>query len=411
MNPHNTSRRGLGREGVALPMALMGLVVVTVLVTAALLSSSTELAISSAYRGATTNLYNADAALEQFLSNRGELAIKEKLADGSYDVDAPDGRDYTVAVARLNRTISDDGAKIKAEETYSLLVQPKAGGGRSVGALVEAVRSLTKLKTNIEAGAITGGGIDNSGNSEISAFSDLCEKTGKGVALYFTNDVTAQEKDKVDTTKIEGDTATFANVSDQQLIQYTLGGMSVDQLKELATIKFGFQGTAYSTYVSSLQYQENKHVNSFDYDVSSDYNWGCPKDVVTCDSAEDAAKFPVIAINAGGQTIGFQGDHGQGILYIFNGHLKVTGQFVFEGIVIVDGGRFEIAGTGTEGTKIEGSLIATGGVKDSRISGNAVVNYNICAIENAEAGFNATGVLQQAQVLEGSTFGWYEVVR
>lgn len=397
----------LDQRGVALPIALLGLVVVSLMVTAALLTSSTEMALSSAHRDGTRSLYQADAALEGFVASRAQAVSAGQTGlrpDTTYTYTLSGAGDFAVEVSRLvNRTTSSGSSRTQTE-VFSLVTEPPGGRGRSVGAFISTTKTWKIIDNNIDEGVATGGGIVNSGNSKISAKSALCTNEGSsGVAVRFTSDVTQAEKAKLDMSKIEGDTATLASVSSSQLIQHALGGATRNDILATATIKFGYGGAP--------AYDESKKASSITYPVPDKYNWGCPSQLVTCDSAEDVAKVPTIAINAGGKTIGLQGDHGQGILYLYNGNLKITGKFVFSGAIIIDGGHFEISGTGTEGTKIEGSLLSTGGLKDSRISGDAVVNYNSCAIAAVENAFNNNAGANASQIFNPATYAWFEVLR
>ncbi|HVH13694.1 MAG TPA: hypothetical protein VM759_11610, partial [Longimicrobium sp.] len=58
---------GLGRRGIALPVALVGLVAVSLLVTTALLTSSTEFAISAANTAGSRALYTAENGMQEFV--------------------------------------------------------------------------------------------------------------------------------------------------------------------------------------------------------------------------------------------------------------------------------------------------------------------------------------------------------
>lgn len=404
----NQLDRARGDErGFALPLALTALVAITILVTAGILSSATEVTISNAHQAGTTGFYNADGALESYVATKLQGSTTSPPTDSLYpilnDLSVPK---FSISVQRIrNLQRIDPATNIEAQDQeYSVLAQPASGSpGRSVGTIVSTHRRFQRIRVNIQAGAVSGGGLDNSGNSKISAYSDLCEGDTTGIGLMFTSDVTAAEKAKVDTSKIVGDTASYTDVTADQLIRHILGGATSTEVFAGATIKFGYDGKP--------AYVESKKPSSITYSDTSSYNWGCPTRMgVTCDSPQDTLRIPIIAIDANKLTIGLQGDHGQGILYIRNGNVKITGQFIFKGSIIVDGGRFEVAGTGTEGTKIEGSLVATGGLTDSRVSGNAVVNYNPCANESAAAAFNLNGIKNAPQTVQQMT-GWFEVVR
>lgn len=413
---HRVDPARLDRRGVALPLALLGLVVVSLLVTAALLTSSTEMALSNAHSDGTRGLYHSDAALEAFVGERArlapELGPKTLVPGTTYLYPLAPGDTFSIAVSRLAVDSLDDGAGLLGvNETFALVSSPRKRGGRSVGAIIQTGKSWRTIKNKIDEGVATGGGITNTGNSEISAFSSLCANdSSSGVAIRFTNDVTTEEKAQLDTSKIDGDTATLADVSSQQMIKHALGGATKEDIFAMATIKFGYDGQP--------DFPSSAKPNSYSELIGSRMNWGCPEALLAtqspnCSTSQTGSveKIPIIAIDAKTKTIDLQGEHGQGILYIYGGNLKITGKFQFYGIIIIDGGRFEIAGTGAEGTKIEGSLLATGGLKDSRISGDAVVNYNSCAVTNSETAFNQNAGQNAAQNLNGGTFGWFEIVR
>jgi hypothetical protein len=404
----STAAARLDRRGVALPIALLGLVVVSLMVTAALLTSSTELALSHAHSDGTRSLYHSDAALEGFVAERAQWVANGGVGlrpDTTYSYTLPGAGAFAIDVSRLSQQQeSPSTTRRKRTEVFSLLTVPPGDRGRRVGAFVKTTKEWTIIDNNIEEGVATGGAIVNSGNSKISASSSICQNpAGSNTAVRFTNDVSQSDKAKLDMTKIDGDTATLTGVSSADLIRHALGGATRDDIKASASIKFGYDGLP--------AYDESKKPSSSTYADTSRYHWGCPAKVVTCDSPSDTLKVPSIAIDARGKTIGLQGDHGQGILYVFNGNLKITGKFIFFGAIIIDGGHFEVAGTGTDGTKIEGSLIASGGVKDSRISGDAVVNYNSCAVAAAENAFNQNAEQNAPQVLDPATYAWYEVIR
>jgi len=66
-----------------------------------------------------------------------------------------------------------------------------------------------------------------------------------------------------------------------------------------------------------------------------------------------------------------------------DGDLKVTGRFDFYGIVIVKG-TLETAGGGNTGSHFRGAVMAANAFfDDSKVIGNAVVNYSSCTIQRA----------------------------
>jgi hypothetical protein len=83
-------------------------------------------------------------------------------------------------------------------------------------------------------------------------------------------------------------------------------------------------------------------------------------------------------------TLNLTTGRGQGIL-IVDGDLHIDGNMEFSGVVIVRG-NFTMKGTGQGTGKINGTVIVQGHGEvdtESTTSGNALIEYNSCAIENA----------------------------
>ncbi|HEU0078732.1 MAG TPA: hypothetical protein VFQ76_13855, partial [Longimicrobiaceae bacterium] len=132
----------------------------------------------------------------------------------------------------------------------------------------------------------------------------------------------------------------------------------------------------------------------------------------------DTLKYPSIAVDANGGAIDLQGDHGQGILIVMNGSLKISGNFLFKGIIIVEG-YTEITGTaGKTTSKVEGALVALGQnttqtnkIDESVTKGNAVISYNRCQVKTAQDAFNARQLNNPTFTAPQASFAWFELVR
>lgn len=399
------------RDGVALPLALIGLVAVSLMITAALITSSTELALSSAHRDGVQALYNADAALEGYV---GERALRAQSAPfvsmvagvGSFTVA---GQPFQMTTTRLRHSVlPPQNGTGTVVETFSILAEPASGRGRSVGALLDVTRTYGHITANIDAGAVFGGGVTINGSSKVTAYTDMCAANTSTNAVRFTNDVAASEKN-ISSSNIEGDTATYTGISSDSLVRHILGGATLDQLAKHATIKFGYEGKP--------NFDKNRRASALLHPDTSAYNWGCPQGMEdACLTDPDTARFPIISVDAtnlGSKTVVLSGNHGQGILLVRNGDLKLTGTFLFKGIVLVDGSIYIEGGAGgaSNESKIEGSVVATGGLKDSRLNGNAVIKQNQCAIADAQKHANDSAVQNAAQIFSARPRAWYEVVR
>ena len=108
-------------------------------------------------------------------------------------------------------------------------------------------------------------------------------------------------------------------------------------------------------------------------------NWGAPTDKTSpCFNY-----FPIV-YHYGDLSISGSGE-GQGILLV-EGNLTVQGRIDFYGPVIVTGG-VDVRGTGSDDVKFYGGILAQDvTLDDSRLTGNATVNYSSCAIRRALQG-------------------------
>jgi hypothetical protein len=397
----------LDERGVALPLALLGLVAVSLMVTTAMVTSSTEVSLSFAHQRGTQGLYGADAALEQFVAGRQNVGGTDALSPGTYDFTGGGGDLYQIVVGRMSEgaVITGTGGVLSRRDTYSLLSQPADGRGRSVAALIQVFKESTPVDLKINAGLTLGATTTVSGNATISDGSDGMAGCSAGVkassAVEYGNDVGVTVQGSAN---IVGDTAQ-STLSSAELISAVLGGDSIEGLASRANIQFG------------PEFGELGFVNGTKprWDQSnSKYQWGCPAGLMTGCPVDEADYFPVIAIDAigSGGVVKLSGDHGQGTLLIMNGSLEISGNFLFQGIIIVDGVT-KITGT----PQIEGAVIAMGSEAvidqnaDGLSSGNSLVRYNQCSVLSAIAGLGEQGLQNAPQVFDGSTFGWFEVIR
>jgi hypothetical protein len=406
-----TSAPRLDCRGVALPLALLGLVVVSLMVTAALLTSSTELSLSGAHQDGVDALYDADNALEQYIGRKAAGAGGNPVSDSLFPI-SNDTRipGMLVTVSRLRTVESETPDSVKQRQEYAIVAEPANRRGRSAGTLLTATRAAKKFDLNVQAGMTTGGNLKVSGNSTVSDSSTTCNMAGAQNAVQVSSgsSITVSGSAKIDG---KADTATY---SKDQMVSLLLGGMSLQEAASKATIKF-----AAGEFDSS-----NKRAKSYDSSGprprSDKYNWGCPRN--SGDPCVTAAKnatidnttyYPSVAIDAGGGTVVLNGDHGQGVLIIHNGSFSIQGNFIFEGILLVEKDlSIKGTGSGTSETKISGAVLALGesSTIDDNISGNAVISYDQCAIASAEAAFNDQRLDGTGQKFVGPR-RWFELVR
>jgi len=411
LNPAPRAPR-LDRAGIALPLALLGLVVVSLLVTTALLTSSTEAAISSAHQDAVASLYRADQAVGGYLAQKMESqgSAVELLRDGDEVYTAEGGRNFVIRTTRLFRSVPATVSGTQTiNETFALVARPQNGVGRSVGAMIATTRSATGTDLKVEAGAsLASDQVRINGSIMLSGRQDLTKcATGANVnAVDLARDVNAE----ISAQNVEGGSSQVERsaLNKAAYANYLLGGNSPAQLARIANQKFGFDGRPGFTGSPN---SELPRTNSL--------NWGCPFQLVGCTRDGDENYFPVIAIQAGaGQAINPGGGHGQGILIVM-GDLHLNSGFSFNGIVIV-AGDLQVNGN----AEIQGALMAMGdvtldpsnssrepGTEIANLNGNALVRYNSCNVTKAlESLRNAAAENAQAR-FGAATYNWFEVAR
>jgi hypothetical protein len=319
------------------------------------------------------------------------------------------------------------------DETFSIVASPPQGRGRSVGALVEARRTLLNARFNVNAGFTSGGNVSIGGSSLVSNGATNQVACDSGAAPYSV-EVTQGSTINAGENNVEGATRVSSTIKTQLMNQVFGQGVTLDTLAKSANLKFGPMfdraGTAASggnpavpAYVAP-RWSNGVRPSDVDYPnlASSDslYNWGCPSvDIDTkkynCTEA-GKDRFVVVAIDASllnGQEVILNGDWGQGILIVLRGSLAIQGNFVFRGILLVEKDLKVGGGSGQFDGKLEGTVVAFGqnsSVTDE-VRGNAVIRYNRCSINDAQNALNNRRLLDQPQVLRGRTFSWFELVR
>lgn len=403
----------LDRRGVALPLALLGLVVVSILVTTALLTSTTEAAISDAQKDATRSLYRADAAVEGYIASRAAALSgtnPQPLQRGTFAFSPQGGGTFSMGVARLQSTNAAHPTQAnwrRITETYSITATPTDGRGRAVGALYSVTRDAPSGTLNINAGASIGANsIRIPGQAALLSGVDTSScSTGNVAAL----ELAAETDYSLRTSQVEGSivrtTTSMANYGLR-----VLNNITPQQLAGIAEIKWGeaLGGRAWSGFGTS----------SGTLSRSSGLNWGCPLNVgiSSCNTDPDSSYYPVVAIQPpNGQTAALQG-HGQGVLIVL-GDARVNSNFVFKGVVIIAG---DLRTNG--GTNIYGALVGLGDItldttlrdgddEDLTINGQALVKFDRCQLNKAQQSLANAGLTMAQQQFGGRTFAWFEVVR
>ncbi|HET7460869.1 MAG TPA: hypothetical protein VFJ82_06465 [Longimicrobium sp.] len=407
----------LGQKGIALPLALLGLIAVTLLVTTVLLTSGSEFAVSASQKEADRSLYSASGALEDYVATQAASGVTDKFVEGT-DTHTFDNVSYNLNIARLANLVTITPSAGSAVETWSLTAVPTRG--RGVGALVRVTRTLTNARLNVNAGFTSGGNVQVGGSATVSDGTGQvgCDSTKAGYSV----EVTAGSTVDAGSSNLQGAWRT-SSVTKAQLMTSVLG-MPLDSLAvQTAQIKFGPFFTARHMCNDRPSntcptFDNNVRPNDSRYSAStadSIYNWGCPKDDIgseTC-STNGAKRFVIVAIDADNGDVKLNGDWGQGVLMVLHGTLEIQGNFVFRGIVLVDKDLKVTGGNGPFLGKLEGTVVAFG--ENSQVTdnvlGNATIRYNRCSINDAQNALNRSRLADMPQVLGQPTFAWYELVR
>ena len=392
-------------RGVALPLALFGLVAVSILVTSALVTSSMELALSRAHQAGAQSLFEADASLEQFVAQRAAMVSNthQRFATGAFVVDPGAGTAYRLNVAELFRAapITLEDGSIERREKYSLVAEPEGTYGRAVAAMIEVLRTAVPVSFNVDSGLTLGTNTTISGNATISDGSSPgveCDSATADAAIRHAAGTTLTRQGAAHDVFGE---IVLDDRDAGELMDYVLGGHTIEELAEMAEIKFGpaFDKPAFSGSPS----QTNNNAS---------YRWGCPAQMVSGCTAQQAAYFPTVAIDANGGSISLTGTHGQGIIVVLNGDLEIAGNFKFGGIIISEG-TLRVTGT----PRLEGAVVAMGdeAVIDpgdaTMTSGNSLIRFNKCQIVNAVQSLTLQSLETSPQIIDTPTYAWFEVVR
>jgi hypothetical protein len=149
-----------------------------------------------------------------------------------------------------------------------------------------------------------------------------------------------------------------------------LGGSTFNDLKAMATKILTGNVSGLAAVTTGTPAVCNTAVES---------NWGAP----TNKASPCFTYFPIL-YHYGDLSISGTGE-GQGILLV-EGNLSVQGRIDFYGPVIATGG-VNIRGTGSDDVKFYGGVMAQDvTLDDSKLSGNAMINYSSCAIRRALQG-------------------------
>lgn len=375
-------------RGVALPLALVGLVAVTLLVSTALVTSTIELAISSAHQAATESLYLAEGGLEAFVAARGTV-LHEIAGTGSIDFSPPGGAPVQITVVHLGNRQTADSTSLRL---FSVRSTP-AQGGRSVAAQVTQMLVPPRpLALDITSALMAGGHLDVAGtDARVNGrpLDAACGAGGAAVRVSGEAEVAASA---------EGISTTFLGVdSEGNEVQ---GEFAIDR-----TGPGG--GDLHREFLGGMMLEQ------LIGNVPASHRWGRAFSPPVGPARRFSGRVGEGVAVVDGEGGSVRVDGGRGVLIILNGDLDMTGDARFDGVIIV-GGRFRLDGR----ARIHGSLIALSGdigdgsdlPRRSSIAGSARVQYDRCAVDDGVREFNDIARESPVPVVL-PTFAWQEVVR
>ena len=425
------------RQGIALPVALFALLIITVLITGVLLTGSTEAALGFAQRDATEDLHAAEGAIQAYVGQVNAAVTPGTSPSYTHFGTLPP---MNITVAR-EAILPMAAGGTEMSTLYSVRAE-RPGGGRTLVATVRARQTqlpnfnpwvpapLTLGDGGLVSGTQQGGSAGSSIKIDDGTTNPLCPgQTPAENAVIYAEGETYRREGSATVRGAEKE-STF---NSQDLIRQVLGNISMRDLAWNADIKFGamYQRPAFST--GAQVFSGNTTSNT---DTRTDYDWGCPKDLIdgvnaaspgngvrTCSSIAGQSYYPVVAIDAQNGTVDISNHHGQGILIVINGTLRISGKFVYKGLILAERNVL-LSGAGPSWPpSIEGAIVAAGETivddpnlvppeEQSQSTGHRQIRYNACALSAAVGSFNGVGGTNWgAPTILGSITNWFEVVR
>jgi Tfp pilus assembly protein PilX len=355
-------------RGMALAVAIFALVVIGALVAGTFFAGRLEQSSGQAAVYASQASEAAEAglidAVETQLSSSGATLDAMLVGDS---MDLPTLTTGTrISAARKVRKLTNSVFLVEALGTR----RDGAGASMSDRRLGSLIR-LNQANITVNAGLTAIGRIVVGGNSTVSgndatpsAWAGVDCPTPDSVAGVRYNGTVQQQGSAIitgDPNRVSDNTLNASNI---------FGGSDFNTLKGLATLILTSNVSGLAPATTGTPPRCNASVES---------NWGAPTD--TASACFDY--FPII-YHYGDLSISGSGE-GQGILLV-EGNLQVQGRIDFYGPVIVSG-AVNIRGTGSDDVKFYGGVLAQDvTLDDSRLSGNATVNYSSCAIRRALRG-------------------------
>jgi hypothetical protein len=357
---------GRNRDGFALPVALLAMIVIGAIVTGGFYISAQEHDVSISTDQGTRALNVAQYGLEEALANWTTATIDNYAGPVSGTVWNGSRQVGTYEISLMRLGDPGTGARVYALESEGRAMRGQQPATRRVGSFVRTMRAQAPYAT---AMTIIGE-LHRAGNAVISG-TDVCGAEGvvPGIMALDDADVTGVYKGTTQ-QMITGDPPV---AEDPDMTLQTLSTFGELTLADLIAMRTHY-------YVSDPLGATDQHMRPYTTpdgsacDVSVKRNWGDPSNT----PGPCGSYYPIVYVEGDAY---FDVGVGQGIL-IVSGNMQVYGNFEFSGVVIVMG-SFHMEGTGS---KINGTVIVQGeGSVDtsSAQTGDAKVQYDSCKVRAA----------------------------
>lgn len=356
------------RRGFALPAAIGALVIIGVLITAGFFMAQQELRIGVASKHANMAVNIAQAGANEVLANWNgyelgnipvweDTVITDTIARGIWEVSVANANNFVYFVTATGE-VTEGGARW-------------AGAQRTIGIVTKMIFA------DIEppAALTTRGKTVVKGNAAINGSNVTPPSWGPYCTTFPTNDTTGVLTNDTSAIGTSGKGAVTGSPpydQDSTIVDSTFtnfGAMDWAQLTALAQAE-GKDITSVGTSINNTGPAVDG-LGRCDEAVLT--NWGD-----TIPNAPCGSYFPLIY--HGGSKLTIQsGGMGQGVLLI-EGDLDLRGNFLFYGIIIVQG-NFETQGNGN---RIIGGVLASNGLLDDQsITGGSEITYSTCTIRRS----------------------------
>jgi Tfp pilus assembly protein PilX len=356
-------------RGIALAVAIFALVVIGALVAGTFFAGRLEQQSgqNGVYAGQAAE--GAEAALSDALATMNATTLTAMLVGDTQGL---------TSTTSLGGVYGSTSSSVRRLTTSLFMVEALGQRNDAAGTQVAkrklgTIIRLASANISVNAGLTALGDVLVSGNSTVSGTDATpSEWTAAGVTCPPTADVAGVRYngtlDQKGSSTITGSPKTQLDPTlDSTNI---FGGTNFAALKAMRTLTLTSNVSGLAAAVTGSPAVCNTAVET---------NWGAPTDKTSpCFNY-----FPII-YHYGDLSISGTGA-GQGILLV-EGNLTVQGQIDFYGPVIVTGG-VDVRGTGSDDVKFYGGILAQNvTLDDSRLTGNATVNYSSCAIRRALQG-------------------------